>query len=436
MTLRYPFLFRSRVVFCKFLPSSGIMRARAATPGTPPRMPMMRAVLKWLLVAWVIPVSVAAGQRQSDLLPMLLQGIKANYAGNYDLAEDIFNRVGEKAPDYPAADFYQATVLFWRGSVDHSSPEYDAQIRLRLEGAIQKAQALLDNNPDDIEALHYIGLAYTYLGRLDAHRGRYYKGGVKGETGRKYLEKAIRLCEGESRGKQPPDCTVCEDLYFPYGAYIYFAGRLPRFVKWFDFLWFIPSGSSADGLRALERARSNSCLHNLGAVNLLSSIYAFFETGTITEALALSRELITAYPDNPHLDLKHARILLTAGQFQEASRYAASVADKAQSGKPNYDKITWLGARLIIAESDLYQGKRGRFNDTIAALEADPDLRGNTLSSYIDLLKGMAADIDGDRDAAMAHYETAVAYKGPQRNPYVVRKAKRYLENAFSPAQR
>ena len=87
-----------------------------------------------------------------------------------------------------------------------------------------------------------MGLAYTYLGRLDAHRGKLYSGGMKGEKGRKYLEEAMAQCTPTShtQNKQLAKNAACEDIYFPYGAYSYFAGRLPQLLKLFNFLWFIP----------------------------------------------------------------------------------------------------------------------------------------------------------------------------------------------------
>lgn len=365
---------------------------------------------------------------------MLFAGIEATFGGDYDRADALFVRLAELKPAHPAADFYRASVLFWRHNEDASNPDADAAITSHLQHCMSKGRALLDLDPEHIDALHYLGLCATYLGRLDAHRGRMVAGGSQGEKGRRWLERAIKLCArpGADRiselGTRP-----CADLAFPYGAYGYYAGRLPRFLRALDFLWFVPSGSCVEGLRELERARRDSDLHRLGATSLLVNIYSMFEPGQGSRALELSRQLLERFPDNPFLDVEHAAVLNRLGRHDQAEGWAQGVLAKARQGRRGYSIVIALSAELEVAEADLARLRLGAAERRLQRLSADVRLQNNTQTPRIWLLFGMLADARGRRDEALRWYEQVDAAAGRVWNRPAIKRARRYREAAFVP---
>jgi len=369
------------------------------------------------------------------LQDVLLQGIEACFAGDYDTAWSRFEQIETLDAAHPAREFYLATVLFWRNNVDHNNPRYDEQIRELLRQCLGKSQAMLEKDPDNIEALHYAGLAYTYLGRMDAHRGDFYEGGVKGETGRQYLEKALAQCEQRKTTSDQEACDLCEEIYFPLGAYTYFSGRLPRFLRLFDFLWFIPKGSTDEGLEMLSRAQARACLHQLGAQSLLISIYATFERDRIDQARVLSSDMIRRFPDNPYLDLQHARILLDHGQIRAARQNADGILKKVSAGKRNYDDVVELGARLIMVEAELNQQDVGTAAKRLAQIQNNPAYQNNTLTGRIFLLEGQIADLQGRREAAQLAYRKVVEAEAHRVDRTTQKKAELYLESPFNGPQ-
>ncbi len=390
----------------------------------------------FLLVIITNPVICAASDKSTALHEHLLKGIETCFSGNYDQAWKIFDQVGEIDPDHPSKEFYQATVLFWKNNVDHSNPRYDAQIRKLLLRCMEKSKKWLEQDVQNIDALHYIGLAYIYLGRMDAHRGKLYSGGVKGETGRKYLEKAIEYCQ-QKNSKAPGNtdrnsCNVCEDIYFPYGAYSYFSGRLPKLLRFFNFLWFIPQGSTEEGLNALSRALEKACLHQLGTRTLLMSIYYRFEEDRIQDAFAFSSQLIRRFPNNPYLDLEHARLLILTGQCSAASEHANRILLKVARKQPNYDVVVELGAKLIIVESALKNKNLKQAKIRLQAIKNQPQYQNNTFTARIFLLQGQLADLAGLREEAVSYYQKVVASKGPLQNRAAKKKAKIYLDKPFT----
>jgi len=366
---------------------------------------------------------------------ILIRGIEANFSGDYDRASQIFSTIQKEDPDHPSQAFYQAVVLFWRNSLDAGNPRYTNQIRQYLNQARELAGQMLAADEKNLDALHYLGLVYTYLGRLEALTGGLYKGGVLGERGRKYLEQAIAIC-GQKGAPEPESgftgINPCEDLYFPYGAYSYFGGRLPKFIKAFNFLWFIPSGSTEEGLKALERARKKSELHRLGAESLLIGICLNFEEDRIETARELSTELVSRFPDNPYLEVQHARLMLSAGVYLDAVIKSDKIIEKVDKGLRNYDMIVRQAALLVKAEAAIQQENKIPAGEILFQLENIPAYQNNSLRPSTDLLLGMLADMEMKREKATGHYERVMSYSGPLRNRMVEQRAEQYLTSPFS----
>lgn len=394
------------------------------------RLPVPVAVVQVLALLLTGGLARAASADDDRLDELLRTGIEANFAGDYDAASAAFEQARSALPAHPAPDFYLATVLFWRNNVDPSNPRYDDAISGHLGRAIDKAETRLRQNGGDVEALHYLGLGYTYRGRLKAHRGQLYAGGVDGEKGRDQLQRAMALCEKlplPARSLSDP----CEDVYFPFGAYAYYAGRLPRFLQMLNFLWFVPRGTTEEGLTALERAYSRSRLHRLGAASLLVDIYHLFEPNGAPRARQLSTELVQRFPDNPFLDLEHAQVLASAGQPQAAIERANAIVAKAGRRLRGYDRVVELGARLVLAEVALDQNRLDDAAAVLNALRQDPANLDNTLTPRLALDQGMLADLRGQRAAAVEFYREAIAYQGRAWNRQAAKSAERYLDEPY-----
>jgi tetratricopeptide (TPR) repeat protein len=398
-------------------------------------MNKLQTFISLILVVISAMQADSAGAESDAIRRILINGIEVNFSGDYDRAAEIFSTIGKEDPDHPAQAFYQAVVLFWKSSVAEGTPLFLNSIRQHLNKAIEQSERMLKADENDTDALHYLGLAYTYLGRLEAHSGNMYKGGVLGERGRKHLEQAIEICEHQNcPGAEPDDtqCRTCEDLYFPLGAYSYFAGRLPQFLKAINFLWFIPSGSTEEGLNALERAYARSDLHRNGAQSLLADIFLSFETNRIDDARKLSDDLVRRFPDNPYLEIQHADILMASGHNQAAAENAQKIIEKTDRGLRSYDAIVRQRALLVKTEAAIRQENLSVAKEILAQLKNNPAFQNNSLTPHMDLLLGMLADIEIKRGKAIGYYEQAESYEGAMQNRAVTRKARQYLKEPFT----
>jgi len=388
--------------------------------------------LAFILTAmWAVPVTGSEANPQ-QVREELKAGVEMVYSGDYDRAWEFFTDLSKTSPLHPGPQFYKVSVLFWRTSADAGNPLYDEEITALLNTSIGKAEAWRERDPQSVDALHYLGLGYTYLGRLEAHRGRIYSGGVHGEKGRDYLEQAIAMWESPANSDALTDGYACEDVHFPFGAYSYFAGRLPAFLARFSFLWFIPSGTTEEGLAALERAQDKSDLHALGATNLLINIYSIFEKDQADRALELSREMVARFPYNAGIDVEHSNVLNRAAAHGEASAHARSVLAKVDAEAPYYDRMVEFGARLAIGEAAVYEGRLDDGRSVLEELRSDPSFQNNTLTPRIALLLGMLSDLEGKREQALTYYKEVTGYEGRTWNRQAEKQAEHYMEIPFS----
>lgn len=397
-----------------------------------------KAILTILILLCLFFSANAFSETKTDssiLTEIILQGTEATYIGDYDNAWKIFESIYNLNADHPSREFYLASVLFWKTNVDPNNPRYDRQIIELLDASINKSEIILDRDPQNIEALHYLGLSYTYWGRLDAHRGRLFAGGTKGEIGRNYLEQAIETCNLQHSeiqiDSETPRQNFCEELYFPLGAYSYFAGRLPKFLKAFNFLWFLPSGSTEEGLAALDRSCKKSTLHSLSAQLLLTSIYALFEKDRLPEALEMSYATISQFPDNPYIDLQHGNILLACEKSYEAFQHADEILIKTIKGVLNYDIGVELQAKLIQAEAHIINNDLNNAILMLNQLSTNTSYLQNTHTAQIYLLLGMAADANGKRDTALRMYDKVLDEEDRRLSRMTKSRARGYKKQPF-----
>lgn len=396
---------------------------------------------RFLIFAIVILFSVdntgANAAPSEKLTRILLEGTEATYAGDYDRAWEIFDGISDLDANHPSRQFYLASVLFWKINVDPNNPVYDDQIIRLLTQCIGRCETLLSQRSGDIEILHYLGLAWTYYGRLDVHRGRMYAGGVKGETGRDYLEEAMGLCSitpvDDSEMSACLNSDFCEDLYFPLGAYSYFAGRLPAFLKALNFLWFLPRGTTEEGLAYLRRSANHSRLHDVSAKLLLASIHMLFEKEDLYEAYEISDAVIKRFPNNPYLDLQHADILIATGQYDSAVTHAETILSKVKSGRlPFYETGVELQAGLVIAEAMLYKNEPEKAKILLEQLRVRTDCQHHTYTSKIYLLLGMMKDMRNKREEALNLYDITLDFDHRRLGRTVMKKARYFKKYPFT----
>jgi hypothetical protein len=128
-------------------------------------------------------------------------------------------------------------------------PARQKEFESRSAGLVERAQARLDKNKQDKDALFYLALTCASLAayRFEQDKGMW--GAARDAAKAKsYSEEGVRL--EPQRG----------DAYFTLGMYNYYVDIAPSFVKFLRIFLFLPGGNRAEGLKQIERAaREGTC---------------------------------------------------------------------------------------------------------------------------------------------------------------------------------
>ena len=384
-----------------------------------------RSTIQPFLVALVIlatgTLTRAADPGSDSVRSRIEEGIERNFAGDWTGARTTFESIRSLDPTHPAGWLFPVTSLWWTIALDPGDPTHDERMVAELERAIELAQARIDDDPDDVEALFYWGQALGYLGRLAAERGRFYQAGTLGEDGRVLLERALDL--------EPS----YEDPKFPLGAYYYFASLVPGALRWFDFLWFIPKGSEQEGLRLLEEARSGGELNGRGASFVLLRIYARFHEGGAERALAIGTELRERYPDNAVFHLEMARVLGEMGHTDEALATLDEIDAKVRARVRTYDDRASTAANVWRARALMIAGRVDDAEAVLRQFGPDGPTSPRRARAWVLLTRGEVLDSRGRRKEALAFYDRVRDLERPYRDTHARVEAARFQDEPFSP---
>jgi hypothetical protein len=247
--------------------------------------------LPWLAVAclwW--PWVAFAGQA-----PVAQTGLTAVplLAGVYDsILDAAFDRVpGEIAAACGPAPRVaclglEAMNLWWQMQLDPQSRALDTVFTAKADQSIAEAERWTVAEPQRAEAWFYLGAAYGARAQFRVVRQERLGAARDGKRVKAALELAAALD------------PAMHDADFGVGLYRYYAGVAPTSLKVFRWLFLLPGGNRAEGLRQIERAVRDARLIRSEAAFQLHLIYLWYERW-FPDALALVRDLATRYPHNP-----------------------------------------------------------------------------------------------------------------------------------------
>lgn len=245
-----------------------------------------------------------AEANQDQMHELALHGIDLASSLQFREAVKIFDRMITLEPDNPQAYFLKSATYFWMFSSDMQNEKLGDEFRSHSNKAVEVAEARLEVNKQDIDALFYLGGAYGSLGRYYGLTKSYLNAYWYGKKGVNILEEVVEL-----------DSTYY-DAYLGLGIYHYLADVLPRFVKILSFVLGI-DGDRVQGIRELNIAAQKGIYTKSEALFFLGAIYTYREH-EYDRALGIWQKLLLKYPNNPgvliHLGATYSRM----GQCDQA----------------------------------------------------------------------------------------------------------------------
>jgi tetratricopeptide (TPR) repeat protein len=343
---------------------------------------------------------------EDTLHDLALKGIDLATMLQYKEASDTFERMIALAPNDPRGYFLRSAVYFWMYSADMHNEELGEKFKNLSYEAVEVAEQQLDKNPDDIDALFYLGGAYGSLGRYYGMKQSYLKAYWYGKKGVNILEDVIER-----------DSTYY-DAYLGLGIYHYLADILPRFVKMLSFLLGI-DGDRERGIHELNLAVEKGVYVKTEAMFFLGAIYTYRER-EYGKALKIWNDLLKTYPGNPGVLIHMGRCYSNQGNCSRAVEIYEKIL--AQKEKAALIPISSIHYQLGNVEYKLneFENAIESYKKSIQVDTLFSENRRWTYSWSI-LRLGESYEILGDRETAEKHYrmihedESERAYSRAQR---------------------
>ena len=347
-------------------------------------------------------------------------GIHQIYSIKFDEAEKTFSVLQIEFPNHPSGKFFDAMIVWWKILLELRSEIYDNLLIEKLKLSIDQCENLLDENPNNVDALFFKGGALGYRGRLFALREKWLDAAADGKDALPLVLKAYEL-----------DSTNV-DVVLGFGIYNYYAEVIPEqfpIVK--PLMFFFPDGDKKKGIEQLNFVADNGKYAKYEALYFLMTLNYSFENN---EKLALeySKRLHNEFPNNPRFESYLGRIFVKNNDYPSAKKIFLSIIQKYNIGYTGYtDRIK--------REAEYYVGVYYKQTDSLALSEkhfinceqlskkVDSDEESGFLVNTL-LYLGELNDINGKREKALKYYDEVLELKEFQ-NSY--EKAKNLIETPY-----
>jgi tetratricopeptide (TPR) repeat protein len=359
---------------------------------------------------------IRAPDSQPQLEDLIRQGLESSAHGDLEGASRAWQRIREHHPEHPAAPVYEVHTLEARKALDVQDERYDVALRAKANEGIALSEAWLERVPDDPEAHFYAGQAKHALMIVTGMAGEYYRAGTTGEQARVHLERAIEL-----------DPTFV-DAKLPLGSYYYYTSVASRFIRWFSWLWFVPTGEHDLGLAYLEEVSRKGDLLRFDADMRLVEAYLYLEHQPERAAPILYR-LHEAYPENSSVAFEGVELELMQGDYP--ATIAKALELEHREGTQYGDDTRRKMAKVWRARAELFGGEIDRADAVLAELDGSWDSLSLWCRRWLLLTKGNLEDLRGRRSDAVAYYERVIALQSRWDSERSVKLAQEGLDEQF-----
>ncbi len=347
------------------------------------------------------PVRTVSVLEQPSIKELATVGMDHLYDLRFDEAQRAFDLIDQQLPDHPIGPFLQSLTTWWQILLDLSDESHDRTFFSAMESVIDRCDAILDDDPDNVDALFFKGAALGFRGRLRSNRGDWFKAAMDGKRAMDYVLAVPRL---------EPDNA---DYGFGKGIYDYFAAVVPDrhpYVK--PVMGLFPRGDRERGLELLERTASEGHYIQTEAVYFLLQINFIYERN-YKQSLEHAAWLRERYPNNAFFHAIYGRVLAHAGRWSQSAPVFTEILDRYKRGDTGYN--------AAVAEQALYYLARERMvrRDFETALPFLLQLEALSARSKKDgyfkvlgrLRQGMSFDALGQRDLAVQRYREVLRMK-------------------------
>lgn len=362
--------------------------------------------MKSLILTVIIFVSISSFINAQDEKydSLVNKGIRQIYDIKFSDAETTFRQLIADYPNRPAGRFFLAMIDWWRILLNPDDESYDEIFFDKLEDVIYQCDQILDENPDDVDALFFKGGSIGFRGRLRSLRESWLKAADDGREALPIVQRASAL--------DPANV----DVQLGFGIYDYYASVIPdEYPMLKPLMIFFPSADKNKGIRELKNTAENGKYAKYEARYFLMTLYYDYENDN-SKAAQYAKLLNDEFPDNPVFERWKGRIQARMGDYSGSAKIFADVLKKGDSGLTGYNTIpakreaTYYVALQYKNTYDLDSSEYYFKKCIDYSKEIDKDGESGFWINSV-LYLGMLNDQKGNRDEALDYYNQLLDMK-------------------------
>jgi len=324
------------------------------------------------------------------------EAVNNMYNFKHDQAAIAFNALRYRFSWHPLPYFLLGLNEWWKVVPNEAITIYDDRLLAYMDITIEKAEALLDQNEENVEGAFFLAAAYGFKGRLHSERKNWRKAAVNGKNALKYLDIS----------KQKQDFSP--ELLFGDALYNYYSVWIPEnYPLLKPILIFFKKGDKELGLKQLREVSHNAFYTRTEAQYFLMRLLAN-EEKDLDGSIQIAEYLHKTFPDNAYFHRFYARLLYTTGQYMQARDVAIDLMYKIDSGMVGYEATSGRYAGFFLGQIYDSFGQKERAKDYYSrAVEFTEQIGATDTGYYIySLLSlGEIARESGDDKEAKKYYK-------------------------------
>ncbi len=283
-----------------------------------------KSTIIYVLLFFLIGISqLSADDSKFDSL--ITSCIDQIYSIQFDKAQQTLEVIDKQYPDHPAPKFFDAMIVWWKILLDLSNEEYDDLFFDKLEGVIDLCDEILDNDPENVDALFFKGGSLGFRGRLNGIRSDWFDAAADGKDALPLVYRAHEI-----------DSTNI-DVQLGFGIYNYYAAVIPQKYPMVEpIMFFFPEGDKQKGLLQLNHVADKGKYARVESIYFLATLYYNFEENYRISQRYTER-LVDMYPYNPRFHRMLGRVLYRRNFTDSSVTVFKEILDRAENNVPGYN---------------------------------------------------------------------------------------------------
>lgn len=371
-----------------------------------------------IIIILFIYTSVNAQDAKFDSL--INKGISQIYNIQFDEAKTTFSKVIKDYPKNPAGKFFNAMIVWWQIMLDIENESYDDSFYDKLDDVIDMCDDILDDNPNNANALFFKGGAIGFRGRLYTYRESWFKAALDGKDALPLINEIYKADQSNV------------DVQLGFGIYNYYAELVPeKYPALKPLLAFLPNGDKKRGLKQLTYVAEKGKFAKYETQYFLAQIYNKYERD-FDSALKIMNNLCSKFPNNPVFHKYKGMILVRKKDYSAAANLFNDILNRCNKNMTGYTKRTKREANYYLGFIEFIQNN---FKAAIPYLEESKRIsliidKDNDTESKINSILFLANcyDITDNRIKAKELYEMVLDMDDKSNSH---KQAEKYLEHPF-----